>query len=315
MVLRRHFLTAGSLVALAQDASSARRVAVTIDDGPVIGDMGDLAAFRRISAGLIDSLRSAQVPATIFINERQLQVEGQRDARVAVLVDWLDAGFELANHTFSHPSLNRVPLWQFQDDIVRGDVILRQLLGQRGKKPTWFRYPYLDSGATAETHDAILMFLEQRGYRAAPITVGYADYTFAAGYARMLRAGDKMTADKVRTAYQEQLDIGFEYAERFSKELFGYEPPQILLIHCNELNSVALGDSIDRMRNRGYRFVTLDEAMNDKAYQRRDSFAGPGGSWLSRTASALGRPLPPDTAVQLPDWVTQISSSSERRLP
>ena len=35
-----------------------------------------------------------------------------------------------------------------------------------------------------------IMFLEQRGYRAAPITIGYADYTFAGVYTRLLRAGD-----------------------------------------------------------------------------------------------------------------------------
>src|SRR5687767_10429324 len=79
-----------------------RRVAITIDDGPVVNEMRDLANFQRISAGLIASLRTEKVPATIFVNERQLNVPGQRDARVAVLEQWLDAGFDLANHTYSH---------------------------------------------------------------------------------------------------------------------------------------------------------------------------------------------------------------------
>jgi len=49
--------------------------------------------------------------------------------------------------------------------------------------------------------------------------------------------------------------------EKLSNELFGYELPQILLIHCNELNSISLRQSIDRMRKRGYQFITLEEAM------------------------------------------------------
>ena len=57
--------------------------------------MKDLANFQRISAGLIGSLQDEKVPATIFINERQLNVPGQRDARVAALEAWLDAGFDL----------------------------------------------------------------------------------------------------------------------------------------------------------------------------------------------------------------------------
>ncbi len=93
-------------------AQPARRVAITVDDGPVVGEMGDLGRFQRISNGLIGSLTAEKVPATIFINERQLNVPGQRDARAAVLEQWLDAGFDLGNHTYSHPSLTNVPLWQ-----------------------------------------------------------------------------------------------------------------------------------------------------------------------------------------------------------
>src|SRR5688500_8133863 len=97
---------------------SARRVAITIDDGPVVGSGSDLGRFQRITNGLIGSLQVEKVPATIFVNERQLNVPGQRDARAAVLEQWLDAGFDLANHSYSHPSLNSVPLQQFQDDVV-----------------------------------------------------------------------------------------------------------------------------------------------------------------------------------------------------
>src|SRR5919112_699338 len=116
-----------------------RRVAITIDDGPVVGEMGDLERFQRISNGLIGSLAAEKVPETIFINERQLNVPGQRDARALVLDQWLDAGFELANHTYSHPSLNRVAVWQFGDDVVKGEVITRPLMEQRGRKLVWFR--------------------------------------------------------------------------------------------------------------------------------------------------------------------------------
>ena len=80
--------------------------------------------------------------------------------------------------------------------------------------------------------------------------------------------------------------------------------PQILLIHCNELNSLTLRDSIARLRKRGYEFITLDEAMRDPAYERPDTFAGPGGSWLSRTATVMGRQLTLSEAA-VPEWITR----------
>ena len=52
---------------------------------------------------------------------------------------------------------------------------------------------------------------------------------------------------------------------------------------------MSLRESIARMRKRGYQFITLEEAMRDEAYARPDTFAGSGGSWISRTARALGK--------------------------
>jgi peptidoglycan/xylan/chitin deacetylase (PgdA/CDA1 family) len=293
--------------AAAQDtAPRQRKVAVTIDDGPVVGEARDLGNFQRISRGLLSSLEAEKVPATIFINERQLNVPGQRDGRAAVLSQWLDAGYDLGNHTYSHPSLNRVSLREFQDDVVRGDVVMRPLVEAHGQKMVWFRYPFLHSGTTQEVHQGIVDFLEQRQYRVAHVTVDYADYSFAGVFTRLLRAGDAANAEKVKQAYLDQVDVGFDHAEKASVEVFGYEVPQILLIHCNELNSLTLRESVGRMRKRGYAFITLDEAVKDPAYARLDTFTGPGGSWLGRSAKALGKKIdtPP---VVFPQWINDLA--------
>jgi peptidoglycan/xylan/chitin deacetylase (PgdA/CDA1 family) len=293
--------------AAAQTPAPERRVAITIDDGPVVNELKDLANFQRISAGLIGSLQAERVPATIFINERQLNVQGQRDGRAAVLAQWLDAGYDLGNHTYSHPSLNKVPLREFEDNIIKGEVILRPLVEEHGRKLVWFRYPFLDSGMSAEVHQAVLDFLRERHYRVAPVTVDYKDYIFAGAYSRKLRAGNPDTAEKIKQAYLDYVDAGFASAEKISKDLLGYELPQILLIHCSELNSVTLRDSIARMRKRGYSFVTLEEAMNDPAYQRPDNFTGPGGSWLEHLGDAMGKPVEEDMESGIPKWITERS--------
>jgi peptidoglycan/xylan/chitin deacetylase (PgdA/CDA1 family) len=298
-------LAGAILLSTAMGQAPARRVAITIDDGPAVNEMRDLGNFQRIARGLLSSLEAEKVPATIFINERQLNVQGQRDGRAAVLSMWLDAGYDLANHTYSHPSANKVSVREFEDEIVKGETIMRPLIEAHGGKLIWFRYPFLDSGMTAEVHKQIVDFLEEHHYRVAHVTVDYADYSFAGAYTRLVRAGNTATAERVKQAYLDQVDVGFEHAEKASQEVLGYELPQILLIHCNELNSVTLRESIARMRKRGYSFVTLDEATKDPAYARADTFAGNGGSWLARTARAEGKKItaPP---VQFPQWITDL---------
>jgi peptidoglycan/xylan/chitin deacetylase (PgdA/CDA1 family) len=295
----------------AQTPAHPRQVAITIDDGPAVNEMKDLGNFQRIARGLLSSLEAEKVPATIFINERQINVQGQRDGRAAILAMWLDAGYDLANHTYSHPSANKASLREFEDDIVRGDVIMRPLAEERGRKMEWFRYPFLDSGTTAEAHQAIMDFLEQRHYRVAHVTVDYKDYSFAGVYSRLLRAGDAATAERVKQAYLDQIDPGFEHSEKASLEILGYELPQILLIHCNELNSVTLRESIARMRQRGYSFVTLDEATKDPAYARADTFTGSGGSWLERTARSMGKKITAPSP-RMPQWIADLPRPAGR---
>lgn len=264
-----------------------RKVAITIDDGPATGAGDDLEAFLRIAKGLRECFVAEQVPAIMFVNERQFHVPGQRDARVAVLEEWLEAGLDLGNHTYSHPRLENLELWQYTDDIIKGEVITRPLLRSRGKELTWFRYPFLATGR-GDTARAIEEFLAVRGYRIAPVSVDYADYRFAGPYARHLRANETSQAAEYFTVVMQALDAAFARAEQRSMEVLGYELPQTLLIHCNEMNSLTLRTTIQRIRDRGYEFVTLDQAMTDPAYQHPKLRPGAlgGGGFFSSLAEA-----------------------------
>lgn len=254
------------LSSFAGEPAKSRRIAVTIDDGPAVNTDKDLAQFVKISDALREIFVTEKVPAIMFVNERQFNVDGQRDARVAVLHRWLDAGLDLGNHAYSHPNPNQVGLPAFLDDVVKGEVITRSILEARNRKLIWFRYPFLATG-NGPMAAAIEEFLAQRAYRIAPVTVDYADYNHAGIYSRHLRAGDKAKADEQIATMLQALDVAFARAEARSKEVLGYEAPLVLLIHCNEMNSLTLRQSLQRMRDRGYSFVSIEEAMSDPAYK------------------------------------------------
>ncbi|KAG1224482.1 hypothetical protein G6F68_020106 [Rhizopus microsporus] len=92
-------------------------------------------------------LRQADVPVVGFVNENKLEVDGQvQPARVQMLRDWLDAGYVLGNHTYSHMDLNAKGVAAFQQDFLRGETVLRPLLAERGQVPQWMRHPYLRAG-------------------------------------------------------------------------------------------------------------------------------------------------------------------------
>jgi hypothetical protein len=53
------------------------------------------------------------------------------------------------------------------------------------------------------------------------------------------------------------------YFEHASSRLFGHEISQVILLHDNALNADSLDQLLAMLQSRGYRFVTLGEALQD----------------------------------------------------
>ena len=96
----------------------------------------------------------------------------------------------------------------------------------------------------------------------------------------------------------------FAFFEERSKEVVGREFPQTLLIHASQLNADAMPDLLAMMRRRGYRFVSLDDALKDAAYRLPDEYFGPGGfSWIHRWSKTKG--MAPKGEPDEPAWITE----------
>ena len=259
-----------------QRRAPRRMVAVTFDDLPFTGDGGrtSVAELREFTAKLLGAFAADKIPAIGFVNERKLEREGEREARAAVLKMWTDAGHELGNHTYGHASFYRTPLDAFQKQVVDGEPVTRALLAGRGMSLRYFRHPYLNTGPDLRTKEAFERFLVARGYRVAPVTIDNAEWIFAQAYAQALERGDRETAARVADEYVPYMERMFEFYERMSVELFGHEIAQTLLVHANALNADHFGRVAAMLKRRGYRFVTLDEALKDKAYEHRDTYTG-----------------------------------------
>lgn len=81
----------------------------------------------------------------------------------------------------------------------------------------------------------------------------------------------------------------FEYFEKASIASLGRAMKHVLLLHANALNADHFSALVGMMRQRGYAFVTLEEALTDSAYALPDTYAGAEGiSWLQRWAITKG---------------------------
>ncbi|MBS1811760.1 MAG: polysaccharide deacetylase family protein [Acidobacteria bacterium] len=284
-----------------------RTMTITIDDLPfmVASHPQYLPNAQRVTKELLRVLRAHRVPAIGFVNEGQLQVAGEVDARIRLLQQWLDAGMTLGNHTYSHPDLNSVSIEQYQHDIVRGDVVLRRLL--HPQQPLYFRHPMTHTGDTQAKKDAIDAFLAARGYKITPHTIENYDFVYNVSYVRALRNKDVALQKKLRDSYLNYTLAVTEFAEKISLPIFGREIPQTLLIHANNLNADCLDEMLRRFEARGYRFVTLDEVMRDAAYQTKDTNVSRNGpTWLWRWMKSKGMNVSFRDDPEPPQWVMEL---------
>ena len=281
------------LVAAAGLAGGAtkREVAITIDDLPVAqsGPRGcEFGSLQMQTLRLITAFLHLKVPVTAFLVAGECPELTPEQERT-VLKLWQDAGTELGNHTFSHADLNTMDPAKFEQDILQGDEALRRLTG--GRTPRYFRYPMLHLGTTAETKARIARFLTAHGYTNAPVTFDNSDWMFSEVYTDAITHGKMEASQHAKQDYLPYLESVVEFFEQRTTEVVGRDISQVLLLHANRLNADMIGDVLAMLKKRGYRFISLDEALKDAAYQQPENYVGPGGfSWIHRWSMTKGMP-------------------------
>lgn len=280
-----------------------RFVAITIDDLP-IQRAGTLSEMQDITNALLQQIKQHQLPVIGFVNENQLFAAGQAEvaARTALLEQWLDAGLELGNHTYSHPNINQIPLDDYKADVIKGEKVTRELLADRGLDLRYFRHPFLRTGNNPENQSELERFLRKAGYTVAPVTVDNSEWIYAFAYERLLRNGETEAAHAVGEDYLRYMEYVFAFYEQLSTEVIGREIKQTLLIHANRLNGDYLGKLATMLQRRGYQFISLAEALKDEAYrQTTPQVDARGISWLQRWA--IGKGMPPGDEPAAADFV------------
>ncbi|MCA9607868.1 MAG: polysaccharide deacetylase family protein [Myxococcales bacterium] len=242
-------------------------MAVTLDDLPFVGDLapGDTpeAAVGRILAALDG------VPATGFFT---CHGAGGREAAWQA---WMASPIDLGNHTQSHRSIDDfadVAAWR--RDVVACQERIEESAGDRPVR--WFRYPFLRTGRERERRDAGFAVLDELGLTRAPVTVDVSDWALVHAYA-------PERDPEVAAAYVAHVRRAARRYRELATARGSADAPQILLIHANALAADHLGALLEGLREDGFRFVSLEEALAHPIFAEEDRYVGPVGmSWLYR---------------------------------
>jgi peptidoglycan-N-acetylglucosamine deacetylase len=263
-----------------------KQVAITLDDAPFNGwsEQTPLKTIEEANTKILHTITRYTVPVCIFINERPLIKEGETDARIAILKQWLyNPLITAGNHSYSHRSYADIEPSQFQDEIIKGEVITKKLLEGSGRTLQYFRFPFNTLGRDSITKATMQNFLNAKDYINTPFTIESLDYLFNALYHQALDKNDKAKAKAIADAYIKHTIDKFEYFEALSQQQYHRQVPQIFLGHVNTLHADCIATVIEQLQKKGYIFIDLTTALKDEIYKQHDYYTGPNGfSWFYR---------------------------------
>lgn len=289
-------------------AADSMALALTFDDLPGVALAGAGCDPRRLVAlneRLLAALRDARATAAGLVTGARMCADPPDSALVAIYRRWLDEGHTLGNHTYSHRDLNAVDLAWYTADIERNERILA---AARSGRPAqrWFRAPLLHYGDTPEKHAGLRRYLDENGYRVARVSIDNQEWVFADVYGRAKARGDSAVARRVAAAYVPFMDSVLAFFESRTREVVGRYPPQVLLLHVNDLNADVLPELAAMIRSRGYRLVGMEEALSDPWYDEPDGYVGPRGlAWIHRRVATMGETDWPEEPRE-PAWLVEL---------
>jgi peptidoglycan-N-acetylglucosamine deacetylase len=237
-------------------------VALTFDDLPAGGGLPESETRTAILGRLAAELNAARLKGTYgFVNAADL--EGDPDTQQA-LHDWVGAGMNIGNHTWSHLVLTDVTAETFQQDIARNEPALRQYAD--GRDWHWFRYPALEEGDTLAKRDSVRAWLREHGYRIAEVTLTIQDDDWSDPYNRCVAKHDEAGIAWLKQSYLENAQEFIRLGREEQKIAFGHEIPNVLLLHDTDFTTLMLPRLLQMLHQEGFRFAPLAKVLRNPAY-------------------------------------------------
>lgn len=124
------------------------RLILTIDDIP-----------QRVTVPLVDYLSEMNIPAVFFAVGENIETDP------APAIHALEKGFQIGNHSLSHPSFSKISFEDAVWEIERTETLIDRVYRDAGVKRTvrLFRFPYIDKGG--ENKERLQEYLRSAGFQ------------------------------------------------------------------------------------------------------------------------------------------------------
>lgn len=230
-----------------------QQIALTFDDAPMPGT--SVMTGEERTERIISALKQSNVSdALFFVTTQYLS-----DSSAKRLTRYADAGFYLANHSFSHTSANKISAEGFLLDARKAHSMIKIFPNQ----VNYFRFPYLHYGNSETKRKEILDGLDELGYKVGYVTVDNFDWYINSLYVTAMGDGKKVNLENLKRLYVDVLWSCIQFYDEVAVKALGKSPKHVLLLHENDLAALFLPDLIAKIRQEEWQIISPLEAYNE----------------------------------------------------
>ena len=174
---------------------------------------------------------------------------------------------------------------------------MNPILAEKDQKLRYFSYPFLNTGKSVDDRTRFEKWLLDRGLTPVKYTIDNQEWMYSYAY-DMARNDNVSTMTEIRVAFVKYIDKMFDHYEAYSQEMFGRDIAQTMVLTPSRLVADSAHDLFGMIEKRGYRYVNMDEALSDPAFQTKEDWVGKSGiSWFERWRMKQGKSLLAEPAV------------------
>jgi peptidoglycan/xylan/chitin deacetylase (PgdA/CDA1 family) len=260
--------------------SEAREIALTFDDAPT-PDSALMSGAERTDK-LIAALKQAKVPdALIFVKA------GYINSQSAIrLRQYVDAGFHLASHSFSHQSANQLSVDDYAVDAYKAHLALKPFANVLN----FHRFPYLHYGKNLTEINQLQSLLGELGYKDGYVTVDNFDWYISALITKAAEEKKVIDYENARDFYVNSLYESIEFYDAIAQKTLKRSPRHVLLLHENDAAALFIGDLIQHLRNKGWKIISPQQAYKDPIAKKFPQVAFHKQGRIAAIANSKGAP-------------------------
>jgi peptidoglycan/xylan/chitin deacetylase (PgdA/CDA1 family) len=244
-------------------------ISLTIDDAPMmlpgVARIPDAVPDPEAMDGIRAGLQRVGVRSCVaFV------VGATAERLLEPLERWLEAGYELGNHTYDHVPASDSDHVPFIASVERCDALLSRIGAFRQSRRKWFRFPQLDYGMDEAARRRLREALLKMGYSIAHGSTDLYDYAYEGPFGLALRGDNALLRRRIMHRFRRCARFSLWQSRRLISRHYGADAPLVAYAHFSRVSGEGLVPLLEELLLQGAVFCPLEQAQRHAFYMRLD---------------------------------------------